>query len=98
MWCNRRGVSFPLSSLDLFSGLTQLSFDLELPLEVDDDYWETGNNCTDPFKQPPGVPSLIAAFNQFIKLTQVMAFTMRTLVTYFCWCSIFQKLTIFLFL
>jgi hypothetical protein len=56
---------------------------LELPLEVDDEYWETGDNCTNSFKQPPGIPSLIAAFNQFIKLTQIIAFTVRTLVTYF---------------
>ncbi|KAF9012382.1 hypothetical protein BDQ17DRAFT_1387125 [Cyathus striatus] len=31
------------------------------------------------FKQPPGIPSKIAAFNEFIKLTQIMAFTMKTL-------------------
>ncbi|KIM40075.1 hypothetical protein M413DRAFT_73918 [Hebeloma cylindrosporum] len=63
------------ASLGRPCGITEEDFDLELPLEVDDDYWEAG----DPFKQPPDLPSLITAFNQFIKLTQIMAFTLRTL-------------------
>ena len=56
------------------------SFDLELPLEVDDEYWID----EDPqlaFRQPPGKPSIVAAFNRFIKLSQMMAFTIRTIVS-----------------
>jgi len=57
-----------------------LSFDLDMPLEVDDEYWEIERDAEESFKQPSGVPSLITAFNELIKVTQIMAFAMRTLV------------------
>jgi hypothetical protein len=57
-----------------------VSFDLDLPLEVDDEYWEGRQGSEKIFEQPRGIPSRIAAFNHFIKLTQIMAFTMRTMV------------------
>lgn len=56
------------------------SFDLDLPLEVDDDYWEARPGTHRPFTQPAGIPSTVTAFNQLIKLTQIMAFALRTLV------------------
>ncbi|TFK44759.1 fungal-specific transcription factor domain-containing protein [Crucibulum laeve] len=59
------------------AGIAEEDFDMELPLEVDDEYWET----EDPqlaFRQPSGLPSLICSFNLFIKLTQIIAFTMKT--------------------
>ena len=56
------------------------SFDLDLPLEVDDEYWEARQDGEKIFEQPRSIPSRIAAFNHFIKLTQIMAFTMRTMV------------------
>jgi hypothetical protein len=56
------------------------SFDLDLPLEVDDEYWEGRQDSEKIFEQSRGIPSRIAAFNHFIKLTQIMAFTMRTMV------------------
>ena len=55
------------------------SFDVDLPLEVDDEYWDSAYD----FKQPLGVPSTISAFNQFIKITQIMAFTLRTVASPF---------------
>ncbi|KAF8161144.1 fungal-specific transcription factor domain-containing protein [Crassisporium funariophilum] len=64
------------ASLGRACGIPEEDFDVDLPLEVDDEYWENGE---EPFKQPPGVPSSVTAFNQFIKLTQIMAFTTRTL-------------------
>ena len=57
-----------------------VSFDLDLPLEVDDEYWEGHQDSEKIFEQPRNIPSRIAAFNHFIKLTQIMAFTMRTMV------------------
>jgi hypothetical protein len=57
-----------------------VSFDLDLPLEVDDEYWEGRQDSEKKFEQPRNIPSRIAAFNHFIKLTQIMAFTMRTMV------------------
>lgn len=58
------------------------SFDVDLPVEVDDAYWET----EDPnmaFRQPPDVPCTVTAFNLFIKLSQIVAFTTRTIVRIF---------------
>ena len=55
------------------------SFDIEFPLEVDDEHWEPGDD-REPFKQPEGTPSFVMAFNHFIKLTQIMAFALKTLV------------------
>ncbi|KAK2463231.1 hypothetical protein APHAL10511_004886 [Amanita phalloides] len=53
-------------------------FDLDLPLEVDDEYWETD----DPemaFKQPQGVPSRITAFNYLLKIGYILSFAQKTL-------------------
>lgn len=55
-----------------------LSFDADLPIEVDDEYWE----CEDPeqsWKQPPGKPSKVTAFNVHLRLCEILAFTLRTL-------------------
>ena len=55
------------------------SFDVELPLECDDEYWIN----EDPeltFKQPPGKPSTISFFNCNIRLNQIHAFALRTIV------------------
>lgn len=56
------------------------SFDLDLPIDCDDEYWEH----PDPekrWKQPPGKPSLVAAFLCYLKLNQVLAFSLRTIVS-----------------
>jgi len=55
------------------------SFDVDLPIEVDDEYWEH----PDPeqmFKQPPGKPSVVAWFNNYLKLSRILAFALRTIV------------------
>ncbi|TEB38197.1 hypothetical protein FA13DRAFT_1725843 [Coprinellus micaceus] len=56
-------------------GIGEEDFDLEFPLEIDDPYWGDEHG----WKQPEGVPSTVSFFSQFIKLTQVIAFTSRTL-------------------
>ncbi|KAF8992801.1 fungal-specific transcription factor domain-containing protein [Cyathus striatus] len=53
-------------------------FDLDMPVECDDEYWEH----PDPglrFKQPEGVPSSVTTFNQIWGLTKIMAFAMGTI-------------------
>ncbi|KAH9935489.1 fungal-specific transcription factor domain-containing protein [Fomitopsis serialis] len=53
-------------------------FDLDLPMEVDDEYWETD----DPdlaFQQPPGKPAIMTAFVYWVRLSQISAFVLRTL-------------------
>ena len=55
------------------------SFDIDLPTECDDEYWAHA----DPelaFNQPPGRPSKVAFFNCYVRLHQILAFAMRTIV------------------
>ncbi|EEB91818.1 hypothetical protein MPER_09764 [Moniliophthora perniciosa FA553] len=58
--------------------LTRFSFDLDMPVECDDEYWEH----PDPemaFKQPPGRPSYITAFVSYVKLMRLLAMALRTI-------------------
>jgi hypothetical protein len=55
------------------------SFDLDLPLEVDDEYW-IHEDPKQAFRQPPGKPSLVTYMICFIKMTQMMAYALRTVV------------------
>ncbi|KAH9948554.1 fungal-specific transcription factor domain-containing protein [Amylocystis lapponica] len=52
--------------------------DLDLPLEVDDEYWENDNPEL-AFQQPCSKPSTVSAFVYWIKLSQIAAFALRTL-------------------
>ncbi|KAF7375418.1 Zn(2)-C6 fungal-type domain-containing protein [Mycena sanguinolenta] len=51
-------------------------FDIDQPLEVDDEYWE---HPTRPFQQPAGKPSQIAYFNAIIHLTHILSLSLKTL-------------------
>jgi hypothetical protein len=51
------------------------SYDLELPLEVDDEYWHL--NPDQVFKQPPGKPSLITYFICQIRLAELLGSALR---------------------
>jgi hypothetical protein len=56
------------------------SFDLDLPCDCDDEYWE----AEDPdaaFKQPLGKPSKVAFFITMLKQNEILAFTLRTIVS-----------------
>lgn len=56
------------------------SFDLSLPTECDDEYWLMPNG-EPSFKQPPGKPSKVTAFVCLVRLGQILAFVMRTIVS-----------------
>ena len=58
------------------------SFDLDLPVECDDEYWSP-TDPKDAFKQPPGKPSKMSFFIAFLKLSQILAFALRTIVSDF---------------
>jgi hypothetical protein len=48
-------------------------------VECDDEYWEH----LDPAKafcQPPGIPSRVSFFNAFLRLNNILAFTLSILV------------------
>lgn len=57
------------------------SFDVDLPTEVDDEYWENEHEPEQAFKQPPGKPSLLSYFISLIKLIQILAVALRTIVS-----------------
>ncbi|KAI0768787.1 fungal-specific transcription factor domain-containing protein [Trametes elegans] len=52
--------------------------DVDPCIEVDDEYWFTGDPETD-FKQPPGKPSQVTFLNTFNSLLQITAFASRTI-------------------
>lgn len=53
-------------------------FDLDLPADCDDEYWSTPD-LKDAFKQPPGKPSKMSYFIAYLKLSQILAFALRTI-------------------
>lgn len=53
-------------------------------MEVDDEYWESETPDL-AFQQPAGKPALITAFVFWVRLSQISAFVLRTLVSkYHC--------------
>jgi hypothetical protein len=69
-----------LFNLCIATGAQFYSYDLDLPLEVDDEYWETSNPA-EAFKQPKGVPSKVSALNCFIRIGRILGFVQKTLVS-----------------
>ena len=69
-------------SVALATPLTSPSFDLELPIECDDEYWLTPEGKP-LFKQPLEKPSKVSAFVYSIRLGQILAFALRTIVSHF---------------
>ncbi|KAJ7143999.1 fungal-specific transcription factor domain-containing protein [Mycena epipterygia] len=51
-------------------------FDIDLPVECDDEYWE---HPTHPFQQPPGIPSRVAFFNALLRLNHILSFSLKIL-------------------
>jgi hypothetical protein len=58
-----------------------ISFDVDLPTEVDDEYWENEQEPESAFKQPTGKPSLLSYFVSLIKLFHILAIALRTIVS-----------------
>ncbi|KAF9051141.1 hypothetical protein BDZ89DRAFT_526471 [Hymenopellis radicata] len=83
----RKRAFWILLSLDrticLFLGrpsiLRDEDFDLELPVDCDDEYWIIAPNGEVTFQQPPDKPSSIVFFNQHLKLVEILAFVLRTI-------------------
>lgn len=70
-----------LSFTHLFCHDPCLSFDLDLPEDCDDEYWDN-EDPTKNFQQPEGVPSKITAFILLIKLTRILSVSLRTIVSH----------------
>ena len=56
------------------------SFNLDLPIECDDEYWEPEDPAM-AFKQPAGKPSANQFFNCCIRLNRIHMFALRTIVS-----------------
>ncbi|KAK7034653.1 Gypsy retrotransposon integrase-like protein 1 [Paramarasmius palmivorus] len=75
-----------LISIDLFMSAflgrpratTPDDFDVDLPEECDDEYWET-EDPDKAFIQPEGKPSILSFFVSFLKLLDIIGFAHRTL-------------------
>ncbi|PSR71220.1 hypothetical protein PHLCEN_2v12874 [Hermanssonia centrifuga] len=57
-------------------------FDVDLPIECDDEYW-VHLDPSKAFTQPRGKPSLITCFNCTLRLDRLSAFALRTIVRIF---------------
>ncbi|KAJ7023104.1 fungal-specific transcription factor domain-containing protein [Mycena alexandri] len=53
-------------------------FDIQLPTEVDDEYWEHEDPAR-AFRQPLNKPSKVAFFTAFLKLNNILSFSLRIL-------------------
>ncbi|KAK1231046.1 Gypsy retrotransposon integrase-like protein 1 [Marasmius sp. AFHP31] len=60
------------------SAMRDEDFDLELPVECDDEYWEH-EDPEKAFQQPPGKPSTLSSFIATIKLCEILAMVLRTM-------------------
>ena len=56
------------------------SFDVDYPLDVDDEYWDTGNPQTD-FVQPAGKTSRVSMFISTLQLGRITAFAIMNVVS-----------------
>ncbi|KAK0204261.1 fungal-specific transcription factor domain-containing protein [Desarmillaria ectypa] len=54
-------------------------FDLEPPIECDDEYWDIAPDGQVHFNQPTDKPSKISCFSASIRLAEIMSFAVRTL-------------------
>lgn len=55
------------------------SFDLDLPLEVDDQYFESADPAQ-AFKQPLDKPARVAYFTAATKMSRILGYALRTIV------------------
>jgi hypothetical protein len=55
------------------------SFDVDYPIECDDEYWKPNGDLGQAFQQPSGKPSVITAFVYQLKLCEILTSTLRTL-------------------
>ncbi|KAI0260433.1 fungal-specific transcription factor domain-containing protein [Gloeopeniophorella convolvens] len=67
------------ASLGRPCAIQEEDFDVDLPMDVDDEFWQCEGDQEPTFKQPQGKPSLLSYFNCFIKLNQILAFALRTI-------------------
>ena len=55
------------------------SFDVDYPIECDDEYWKPNGDLGQAFQQPCGKTSAITTFVYQLKLCEILAYALRTL-------------------
>ncbi|KAH8826313.1 hypothetical protein DL96DRAFT_1710899 [Flagelloscypha sp. PMI_526] len=65
------------SSLGRPTAIQEEDFDIEFLVECDDEWWDHPDKSK-AWKQPPGQPAEISAFNMFLRLNRVLAQVHRT--------------------
>ncbi|KAJ7188170.1 fungal-specific transcription factor domain-containing protein [Mycena filopes] len=75
-WCLVAYDRFASAILGRPCAIGEEDFDLDLCLEIDDEYWDTADP---PFRQPPGVPCRVTYFNLWLRLAQIVTFTVKTI-------------------
>ncbi|KAF5386389.1 hypothetical protein D9757_006690 [Collybiopsis confluens] len=59
--------------------ITHEDFDVDLPINVDDEYWENPDDPENTFQQPEGKPTMRSYFVSLIKLLDILGYAMRTI-------------------
>ncbi|KAH9990706.1 fungal-specific transcription factor domain-containing protein [Russula vinacea] len=67
------------ASLGRPCAIQEEDFDVDMPTEIDDEYWENEHEPEKAFKQPIGKPSVMSYFISLIKLVQILAIALRTI-------------------
>lgn len=80
MRCQRGRVSWAVPSVDRTLTSGERSFDLDYPVECDDEYW-TNADPSKAFMQPAGKPALVTCFNRLTKLGFITSNALRGLVS-----------------
>ncbi|KAI0260431.1 fungal-specific transcription factor domain-containing protein [Gloeopeniophorella convolvens] len=58
--------------------ISEENYDVEYPIECDDEYWENADPAL-AFKQPPGKPTRVSYFNHLIKINLLHSHALRTI-------------------
>jgi hypothetical protein len=72
-------VDVLVSGADLPSSVT-ISFDVELPFECDDEYWQTGSSATNFVQPAEHQPSRLTAFILTLQLQKIFSTILKELV------------------
>lgn len=55
-------------------------YDVDFPVDCDDEYWDQSDPDSN-FKQPAGTPSKVSYFIHYLKLMDILAYSMRAIVS-----------------
>lgn len=78
-WCLYHVDRVNCAAIGRSVAIQDTDFDADYPIDVGDEYWDTGDPASS-FKQPEGLPiSKVAAFTQMLKLDHITGAALRTI-------------------